>query len=71
MECLTLGGEIFLKSWRMRIWYASIFLSLLAGKFRQIEQSAGVSQVMEIFKRSKNTDHPETANIKPAHAQKE
>ena len=26
---------------------------------------------MEIFKRSKNTDHPETANIKPAHVQKE
>ena len=43
--------NFFLKSWRMRIWYASIFfLSLLAGKFHQIEQSAGVTQVMEIFK---------------------
>ena len=54
----------------MRIWYASIFLSLLAGKFHQIEQSAGVTQFMEIFKRSKNSDHIETANIKPAHVQK-
>ena len=34
----------------MRIWYASIFLSLLAGKLRQTEQSAGVTQFMEIFK---------------------
>ena len=50
------------KSWRMRIWYASIFLSLLAGKLRPIEQSAGVTQFMEIFS--------ETANIKPAHLQK-
>ena len=54
----------------MRIWYASIFLSLLAGKLRQIEQSVGVSQVMEIVKRSKNADHPEKANIKPAHVQR-
>ena len=38
----------------MRIWYASIFLSLLAGKLRQIEQSAGVTQFMEIFRRSKS-----------------
>ena len=46
--------KFFKKSWRMRIWYASIFfLSLLAGKLHQIEQSAGVTQVMEIFKRSK------------------
>ena len=29
------------------------FLSLLAGKFCPFEQSAGVTQVMEIFKRSK------------------
>ena len=36
----------------MRIWYASIFLSLLAGKLRQIAQSAGVTRFMEIFKRS-------------------
>ena len=53
----------------MRIWYASIFLSLLAGKFCPFEQSAGVSQVMEIFKRRKKADHTETANIKPAHVQ--
>ena len=38
----------------MRIWYASIFLSLLAGKLRQIEQSAGVTQFMEIFRRSES-----------------
>ena len=37
----------------MRIWYASIFLSLLAGKFCPFEQSAGVSLFMEIFKRKK------------------
>ena len=30
----------FLKSRRMRIWHAVYFLSLLAGKLRQIEQSA-------------------------------
>ena len=50
---MTVGWKIFKKSWRMRIWYASIFLSLLAGKFHQIEQSAGVSQFMEIFKHRK------------------
>ena len=38
----------------MRIWYASIFLSLLAGKLHQIEQSAGVTQFMKFFKRSKS-----------------
>ena len=64
--------KIFFKKWRMRIWYASIFLSLLAGKLPQIEQSAGVTQVMEIFerKKKKNTDLKEAANIKPAHVQK-
>ena len=50
----------------MRIWYAIIFLSLLAGKLRQIEQSAGVTQFMEIFRRSE-TDQ---TNFKPAHVQK-
>ena len=54
----------------MRIWYASIFLSLLAGKFHPFEQSAGVSASMEIFKRSKTSGHIEIANIKPAHVQK-
>ena len=54
----------------MRIWYASIFLSLLAGKFHPFEQSAGVTAFMEIFKRSKTAGHIETANIKPAHVQK-
>ena len=48
----------------MRIWYASIFLSLLAGKFCPFEQSAGVTQVME------KSDHTEKATIKPAHVQK-
>ena len=48
----------------MRIWYASIFLSLLAGKFSQFEQSAGVTQFMEIFRRSKNqiTQRQQTLN---------
>ena len=48
----------------MRIWYASIFLSLLAGKFCPFEQSAGVSQVMEIFKRRKKqiTQRQQTLN---------
>ena len=50
---INLGLNFFLKSWRMRIWYASIFLSLLAGKFCPFEQSAGVTQVMEIFKHNK------------------
>ena len=48
----------------MRIWYAIIFLSLLAGKLRQIEQSAGVTQFMEIFRRSKSRiiQRPQTLN---------
>ena len=46
----------------MRIWHASIFLSLLAGKLRQVEQSAGVTQVMEIFKQKKS-DHMEQQTI--------
>ena len=37
--------NFFKKSWRMRIWYAIIFLSLLAGKIRQIEQSAATSTI--------------------------
>ena len=56
--------EFFLKSWRMRIWHAIIFLSLLAGKLRQFEQSAGVTQVMEIFRRRKRqiTQRQQTFN---------
>ena len=48
----------------MRIWYASIFLSLLAGKFCPFEQSAGVKQVMEILKRRKRqiTQRQQTMN---------
>ena len=48
----------------MRIWHAIIFLSLLAGKLRQFEQSAGVTQVMEIFRRRKRQikQRPQTLN---------
>ena len=47
----------------MRIWYASIFLSLLAGKLSQIEQSAGVTQFMEIFQTQKKSDHIEKQTL--------
>ena len=47
----------------MRIWYASIFLSLLAGKLSQIEQSAGVTQFMEIFQTQKKSDHVEKQTL--------
>ena len=50
---MNVGFEFFFKKLAHAYLYASIFLSLLAGKFCPFEQSAGVKQVMEIFKRSK------------------
>ena len=54
----------------MRIWYASIFLSLLAGKFCPFEQSAGVSRFMEIFSNAIIVRSYREANIEPAHVYK-
>ena len=60
----------FLKKLAHAYLVRQYFLSLLAGKFRPFEQSAGVTAFMEIFKRSKTSGHIKTANIKPAHVQK-
>ena len=68
---LNLGLEYFFKkSWRMRFGTPVFFLSLLAGKFRPFEQSAGVSAFMEIFNRSKMQIVQTRQTLKPAHVQK-